>query len=136
MNEIATLLKAHNLKATPQRLSIYEILYNTDEHPNAEMIYNILHASQPTISLATVYKTLDTLVKHGLIQQLNVGEDSFRYDANAKPHPHIKCTRCHRVHDMHHIPGLEEFRENVKKATQFQLTSEQLYFFGICPDCQ
>ncbi len=136
MNELATILKAHNLKATPQRLSIFEILYNTNAHPNAETIYDVLHASQPTISLATVYKTLDTLVKHGLIQQLNVGEDSFRYDASVTPHPHIKCTKCNVVCDMHNIPGIEEFRENVKKATHFQLTSEQFYFFGVCPDCQ
>jgi Fur family peroxide stress response transcriptional regulator len=136
MNELAAILKAHNLKATPQRLSIFEILYNTNAHPNAEMIYAVLHASQPTISLATVYKTLDTLVKHGLVQQLNVGEDSFRYDAHTKPHPHIKCTECNKVYDMYNPPGIEEFKENIKKTTRFKLTSEQFYFFGVCPDCQ
>lgn len=135
MTQTAILLKENNLKATPQRLAIFHMLYNTKSHPSAEMIYTSLHDTHPTMSLATVYKTLDAFSKNGLIQQLNVGEDSFRYDANACAHPHIICTECHQVFDME-LDGVEELRERVKETTSFKLSHEQLYFYGVCPKCQ
>ena len=135
MMEVAELLKTKSLKVTPQRLAIFHMLYNTKSHPSAEMIFNSLHDTHPTMSLATVYKTLDALVKNNLVQQINVGEDSFRYDANAFAHPHIVCTECKRVFDME-IEGLEDFRDQVRKCTNFDLSHEQLYFYGVCPDCQ
>ena len=83
------MLKSQKLKVTPQRLAIFHMLYNTKSHPSAETIYNSLQETHPTMSLATVYKTLDALAKAGLVQQLHLGEDSFRYDATASSHPHI-----------------------------------------------
>ena len=136
MLELTTILKEHNLKVTPQRLSIFRMLRNTTSHPNAEVIYKSLHDEYPTMSLATVYKTLDTLVKHDLIQQLNVGEDSYRYDADTHSHPHIKCTSCSKVIDMYDVKSVLQLREEVTKLTQFDLSHEQLYFYGICPDCK
>lgn len=136
MLELTTILKEHNLKVTPQRLSIFKMLRNTYSHPSAETIYKNLQEEHPTMSLATVYKTLDTLVKHGLIQQLNLGEDSYRYDADSSAHPHIKCTICQKVVDMHHVTSIHELRNEVATLTQFDLSHEQLYFYGVCPSCQ
>jgi Fur family peroxide stress response transcriptional regulator len=136
MLELTTVLKEKNLKVTPQRLSIFRMLRHTVSHPSAETIYNALHDEYPTMSLATVYKTLDALVSHGLAQQLNIGEDSYRYDAETTPHPHIKCTKCNKVVDMHNVKGIHELRQEVTDLTHFDLSHEQLYFYGVCPDCQ
>lgn len=136
MLELTTILKDHNLKVTPQRLSIFRMLRNTTSHPSVETIYTSLHDEYPTMSLATIYKTLDTLVKHNLIQQLNIGEDSYRYDADTRSHPHIKCTSCHKVMDMQHIESIAQLRNEVSEASQFDLSHEQLYFYGICPECK
>lgn len=129
------LLKSKKLKVTPQRLAIFHMLYHTKSHPSAETIYNSLRDTHPTMSLATVYKTLDALVKSDLVQQLNVGEDSFRYDATPQSHPHMICTECHAVHDMA-LDFIDEFRDKVRQHTDFVLSHEQLYFYGICPSCQ
>ncbi len=136
MLELTHILKDHKLKVTPQRLCIFKILRETTTHPTAEMIYTSLQDEFPTMSLATVYKTLDTLVKHGLVQQINVGEDSFRYDANVYSHPHVKCTKCGDVRDIHSLQSISALREEVIALTQFDLSHEQLYFFGICPVCK
>ncbi|PHV71659.1 transcriptional repressor [Sporanaerobium hydrogeniformans] len=136
MLELTQILKEHKLKVTPQRLCIFKILCETTEHPTAEAIYNSLKNEFPTMSLATVYKTLDTLVQHGLIQQLNVGEDSFRYDATVLSHPHVKCVKCGQVMDIHNMQTIKGLREEVKALTHFDLMHEQLYFFGTCPTCQ
>ena len=135
MLEIAARLKEKNLKVTPQRLAIYHMLYHTNTHPSAEMIYSSLHETHPTMSLATVYKTLDALVKNDLVQQINVGEDSFRYDATTASHPHIICTHCNRVFDMEQLP-LQNLRTQVAEASGFEVSHEQLYFYGTCPECK
>lgn len=135
MKELAQRLKARNLKVTPQRLAIFQMLSNSKEHPSAETIYKSLEATHPTMSLATVYKTLDALKKVHLVQELNVGEDCFRYDATTKSHPHIICTSCHEVYDMSSI-YLDDIRSRIEDETNFKLQNEKLYFYGICPKCQ
>lgn len=131
----ADLLRQHQLKVTPQRLAIFHMLMHTNAHPSAETIYNSLHETHPTMSLATVYKTLDALVKASLVQQLNVGEDSYRYDATTKAHPHIVCTTCRQVFDLEG-GALPELRTHVEQLTGFNVNHQQLYFYGICPSCQ
>ena len=135
MLELATILKEHHLKVTPQRLSIFKMLRSNHIHPSAETIYQVLIQEHPTMSLATVYKTIKTLVSSELVQELNVGEGNFRYDANTNYHPHIQCTKCGKVDDIFNI-DVSPIIEDAKKATDFVITSNKLYFYGLCPNCQ
>ena len=100
MEDIISTFKEKKLKLTPQRLAVYQYLKSTTEHPSAETIYKALQPNYPTMSLATVYKTLKTLVEIGLVQELNVGEGNFRYDGNCKEHGHIQCIKCGKVNDL------------------------------------
>ncbi len=129
------ILKSKGLKVTPQRLAIFNVLYHTTSHPSAETIYNSLQETYPTMSLATVYKTLDCFKKNNLVRELNVGEDSFRYDVVVDSHPHLICVECHKVSDMK-SEVLQNIREKVSSETKFKLITEQLYFYGLCPECQ
>ena len=133
--QVTDLLRERGFKVTPQRLAVYKVLSGTTAHPNAEAIYNKLQPKYPTMSLATVYKTLDILSELGLVQVLNVGEESFRYDANTESHPHVHCTSCGRVDD---IFGVDDagFMSEVSSKTVYSLESKQFYFYGIFPDCQ
>ena len=132
---ITGILREKGLKVTPQRLAVYNVLYNTTEHPSAEMIFQKLQPDYPTMSLATVYKTIEVLKEIGLVQALNVGEDSFRYDANVENHPHVKCVVCHRVDDIFDIDA-DGFVEKIADKTDYKLTGKQFYFYGVCPNCQ
>ena len=132
---VTALLREKGFKVTPQRLAIYDVLYNTTEHPSAEVIFNQLQPHYPTMSLATVYKTIEILKEIGLVQVLNVGEDSFRYDANTDNHPHVRCMVCKRVDDIFEV-DTNEFVAKVAEKTAYQLTGQQFYFYGVCPDCQ
>ncbi|SFE75999.1 Fur family transcriptional regulator, peroxide stress response regulator [Thermoanaerobacter thermohydrosulfuricus] len=135
MEEAAALLKQKGLKVTPQRSAILNLLRNTKEHPTAETIYKKLASDFPTMSLATVYKTLEVLKNIGLIQELNVGEGSFRYDANTNSHPHLVCLGCGKVEDLDESV-LQNLIEEVKKHTDYRLVEQKLYFYGYCPVCQ
>ena len=97
--ELTALLRQNGYKVTPQRLAVYEALANTKQHPSAEMLFGTLQPKYPSMSFATVYKTVEILNKLGLIQIINTGEDSFRYDADISEHSHVQCTVCGRVDD-------------------------------------
>lgn len=132
---ITEMLRSNGFKVTPQRLAVYEVLSNTKEHPNAEMIFSSLQATYPTMSLATVYKTIDILNEIGLVQILNAGEDSFRYDADTSEHAHVRCVDCGKVEDLYDL-DVEKFNKGIEKNTHYKLVGQQFYFYGVCPDCQ
>lgn len=135
MKETAQLLREKGLKVTPQRIAVYNMLLHTHEHPNAETIYRTLEATNPTMSLATVYKTLDYFKHLGLVQELNVGEASSRYDATVKCHPHTVCTCCGKVADLY-CDALTNLHEIYADQLDFDVTCEQLIFYGTCSECR
>ena len=128
-------LKQKNLKITPQRLSILEMLSNTTEHPDAETIYKALKPHHPGLGLATVYKTLDAFREAELLQELNVGEGRFRYDANCDSHPHFICGVCERVLDVHGISGIDSLREQAADSLNAHIEQTQVFFYGTCTEC-
>ncbi|HWR38888.1 MAG TPA: Fur family transcriptional regulator [Patescibacteria group bacterium] len=132
---VTSLLRDRGFKVTPQRLAIYSVLEESKAHPSAEMIFNKLQPTYPTMSLATVYKTIEILKEIDLVQILNVGEDSFRYDADTSNHAHVRCIACGRVDDLHGIDP-SAFVSKVAASTEYRLNGQQFYFFGTCPGCQ
>lgn len=134
-SELAKILRDNGCKVTPQRLAVYDMLSHTTGHPTAEMIYQKVKEQYPTMSFATVYKSVEIFSKLGVIQVLNTGEDSFRYDAKTSEHPHIKCTKCGRVNDVSHLDA-RAVESLVENETGFKVNGHQFYFYGICPDCQ
>ena len=134
-SELAKILRDNGCKVTPQRLAVYDMLSHTTEHQTAEMIYQKVKEQYPTLSFATVYHSVDIFSKLGVIQVLNTGEDSFRYDAKTSEHPHIQCTKCGRVNDVSHLDA-RAVESLVENETGFKVNGHQFYFYGICPDCQ
>ncbi|NOW92653.1 Fur family peroxide stress response transcriptional regulator [Clostridium beijerinckii] len=135
MDQIASVFKEKKLKLTPQRLAVYNYLINTTSHPSADVIYSDIHIQYPTMSLATVYKALKTLVDVGLIQEINVGEGNFRYDGNSLPHPHLQCLSCGRVDDFKDL-SLDNLNALAKENTDYQIVSNKVYFYGYCSNCK
>lgn len=135
MIDVVRVLKEKGFKVTPQRIAVYDVLMNTKEHPTVEVIYNKLQPMYPTMSLATVYKSLEMFKELNLVQELNVGEDKFRYDANVKPHPHITCISCGKVDDVDDEMFFN-LSEQVSTKTGYQITGQKLYFYGHCPKCK
>lgn len=135
MNNISKIFKEKNLKLTPQRIAVYKYLQSTKSHPGAETIYKALHEDFPTMSLATVYKALKTLVSVKLVQELNVGEGNFRYDANTASHSHVYCVNCNRVDDIEGI-SFEKLNSTVKDYTDYDILMNQVYFYGLCANCK
>lgn len=134
MDSITATFKEKKLKLTPQRIAVYKYLRSTTEHPSAETTYKALQADYPTISLATVYKALKTLVEVNLVQEINVGEGNFRYDGNPKHHCHIQCSQCGRVDDIHDL-NVSTLNIEAEKSSKYKIHSNKIYFYGICEGC-
>ena len=134
MYVVSQTFKSKGLKLTPQRIAVYEYLLGTKGHPSAEIIYSALIEKFPTMSLATVYKSLKTLCKVALIQELNLGEGNFRYDAIIEDHAHFQCTRCNVVFDLMNVPT-DKVMDAVSLNQVFHIESSKLYFYGSCTEC-
>jgi Fur family peroxide stress response transcriptional regulator len=89
------------LKVTHQRLVILDAVLKMNFHPNVEQIYGKIRPANPSISLGTVYKTLETFVGHGLLARVFTEEGQKRYDPNLKNHGHIYCVNTHEILDYY-----------------------------------
>jgi Fur family peroxide stress response transcriptional regulator len=129
-------LKASDFRITPQRYAVLNVLANSPDHPSAESIHAKLIDHYPTMSLATVYKTVKLLKQEGEILELEFSDLGNRYDGKKPyPHPHVICTECGKIIDPSQL-NLEEITSSMMKETGFKILTHRLDFYGICPDCQ
>ena len=133
-SELTAILRENGYKVTPQRLAVYETLAATHEHPSAEMLYKTLRPKYPSMSFATVYKTVEILNRLHVIQIINTGEDSFRYDADISDHHHVQCTCCGKVEDLFNVDysGIMVFLRGLRKLPQKTLSILKGPRLGSC----
>ena len=119
---------------TRQRKTILSILRQTNSHPGADEIYEMVRKQLPRISLGTVYRNLEVLSDMGLIQKLELGGTIKRFDWNPNKHYHIRCLHCGQVDDAPIAP-LNKLEDELYGATVFSIIGHRLEFEGLCPDC-
>lgn len=138
MSNIPEMLRSKGLKVTPQRIAILSMLMNTKSHPTAEAIFKALEPTNPTMSLATVYKTLDSFTAAGIIQQLSIDGESLHYDYITEFHPHIICSHCGSVRDVDidFSAELDSITNKIKSNSAYDIDKEQLFFYGLCENCR
>ena len=125
--------KQLGLKVTPQRTAIYRELAKTDQHPSTEMIYKNIKDYYPNISLTTVYRTLETFEKHGLISVVSQLYNAARYDAITEPHHHIVCLECKKIEDVYE--DCADYTKLDNKIPDYEVVGFSVLFHGICPQC-
>jgi Fur family transcriptional regulator, peroxide stress response regulator len=129
-------LRQAGLRLTPQRLAICRLLATTDRHPTAQMIFDDLRVEYPSMSLATVYNTLDVLVQLNMIHSLgSAGDDAEHYDGNTDPHINLACISCHRVIDLE-SPQVQTLEREVAENSGYHLLGARFMYYGLCPECQ
>ena len=132
-DELTELFRKQGLRVTPQRQRIFGLLEGNDRHPTAEWVYQEARSEMPTISLKTVYQTLNDLAAMGEIQALDLGTGSARFDPNVGHHHHLVCDRCGRTQDVNvDVSGLELGR---RERQHFSVTSAEIVFRGVCGSC-
>lgn len=132
--ELTELFRERGLKVTAQRQCIFRVLHGSGVHPTAEAVYAVAREEMPTISLKTVYATLNDLAGMGEIQRLEIGTGSARFDPNVEPHHHLVCVSCGKVRDLY-----ADFRHlTVPRDRQqgFTVGTAEVVFRGLCGSCR
>ena len=129
--KMAELLCDRGVRPTPQRLAVYDYLYQHRIHPSAETVYEALVKKHPTFSRTTVYNSLHTLVQAGLVLELAMDTGERHYDADTALHGHFHCRGCGGIIDF----PLNTEAVNRLVPTEFFVENTGIYFSGQCPDC-
>jgi Fur family peroxide stress response transcriptional regulator len=121
---------AHSgLRSTPQREVVYSVLLTKRDHPTADEVYVRVKAALPSISLATVYNCLETLVQCDLVRAVNFERGPTRYCPNLRPHAHFHDEQTGRTHDIDLPPALLENLNGVLPQG-FDAKSVEIMFRG------
>jgi Fur family peroxide stress response transcriptional regulator len=131
--DIASLFRGRGLPLTQQRRAVIEALQKSSEHPSAEEMYRNLKRRYPSLSLATVYKTLHTLRELGLASLVNAPHAEARYDAITGTHHHAICVDCGRIQDLFDR-RLDRLRAP-RGAKGFKTINHSVHFLGRCAGC-
>ena len=128
-------LESKGHRFTEQRAAVFRYLRGSDTHPSADEVFLHVRNEVPGISLATVYKSLETLVGCGLAVKMSFGDGSARYDGRTDPHHHTRCLSCGAVADLPgHVSGTDVQRLG-RGASGFQVTGYRLELTGYCEGC-
>lgn len=134
LTEFENACRKADLKVTHQRLEIFRELAQAHDHPSAEMLYNRIIKRLPTISLDTVYRTLATLEKHGLITRVQTLESQARFEAEMIRHHHAVCRKCGAITDFS-WNTFDEVQVPAELSGWGRITKRNAILEGICNDC-
>lgn len=130
-NQLLDLLREFNIRASVHRLAVLRHVVDNKTHPTADEIFNALASGFPSLSRATVYNVLHVLTDNGILRELEIENNSTRYDFALQPsHGHFKCTCCGKIYDMTISRGLED-----AVPDGFRADCLDVYAKGKCKDC-
>ena len=134
-DELIAALKERDFRLTPQRVELVRLIASSEGHPSAGQLYTRIKSKFPTMSHATVYKTLALLKEMGQVLEIDLRDDSH-YDGNRpQPHPHLICIQCNKI-----IDGEADFDpfaiHKLEQVSGYKILRSQVSFYGLCPDCK
>lgn len=134
-DEVLASLKRMDMKITPQRRLIVDLLKDNTCHPTAEDLFSRVKSQLPNTSFTTIYNTLELLKRMGYLRELKVEAERRHFDPNTKPHHHLFCDHCGTISDLFtEFPEVSGFGK--KSPNGFKVSTAEVLFHGTCGDCQ
>ncbi len=133
MNNYTTILREHNLKATPQRLEITNALY-LNGHISIERLYEIMLKKFNSISLATIYKNINLMLEASFIQEVKIPHAKSVYELTKESHSHTVCNKCEEITDID--LDLSKVETLATDISAFKIENTNLVLSGLCKKCQ
>jgi len=130
-------LRSRGLKMTLARELVFrEILSSPGVHPNADEIRRRLRAKEKDVGLATIYRTLNLLVRSGLVSAVDLGEGHSHFEPEGREaaHGHLICLSCGRVQEFAQA-GIQEAIRRIGEEEGYRLDKFSLQVFGFCREC-
>lgn len=129
MNDLEKKCIDSGLKMTGQRRVILKILSQAEDHPSVEMLYERAKEEDSSISLATVYRTLNLLDEMGLVIKHDFKGTHARFEVNHDSHYHLIDLDSGNVHEFH-SEELETLKEKIAEQLGYELVDYTLELYG------
>jgi Fur family peroxide stress response transcriptional regulator len=125
-------LRKAGYRVTRQRLAVYDFLYRNESHPTVDDIHAGIKGDLPKVSVATVYKSVESLVDIGLVKPIYLGNAATRFDASTEEHAHFRCIACNGIVDVmvNHTPVAKE------ELDHCEIIGSSVEFYGFCASCR
>jgi len=134
--DIKNIFHKRGLKFTPQRRDVLKVLQDTHAYLSINKIHANVKEILPGTGLATVYRSLETLVDLGLVVKVHLEDGCHSYTLAPEGHRHpIVCTDCSKVIEYAECP-IEDLSKKVSKDTGILIQNHFLQLFGKCEECR
>ena len=129
-------LKEHNLRWTPQRKSILKVFLQLEGHVPIDDLHKKIRSEDPTIGIATLYRTMKLLIDSGLAEMHTFNErTTYERLYQVNHHDHLICKICGKTVEFEH-PLIEKYQQEVCERHGFALKSHRMELFGVCSKCK
>jgi Fur family ferric uptake transcriptional regulator len=130
-------LDLQGLKLTSERTALVREIFSIHYHFEADELLFKMKQKNVKNSRATVYRTLELLVKSGLVRRVHLGEDHYHYEhvSGNSHHDHLICTACGGVIEFHD-EVLEARQREICEKKKFTPTFHNLQILGLCDSCR
>jgi Fur family ferric uptake transcriptional regulator len=130
-------LKRKGLKRTRERTALFDEIFSTHRHFDADDLVMRMRQHERKISRATIYRTLELLHECGLVGRVRLNEEKYRYERLRKGehHDHLVCTGCGKVVEFID-PAIERRQDAVCRGHDFVATSHSHQIWGLCAGCR
>lgn len=135
VDEIMRLLVARGGRRTATRQAILEALASSGSHVTADELAAQVQARFPSVSLSTVYRTLDALEELGIIDHVHLGHGRAVYHLSGDDHQHLVCERCQGVEELP-PRKLTPFLRMIERDFGFQVDRGHFAIVGVCRRCR
>ena len=123
------------MRYSKQNEMIYNAVLASTDHPNADMLYQILKKDFPSLSLATIYRNLNKMATNNMLARIAIPGAADRYEAYMGEHYHFLCTSCSRLYDIK-IEQFQDINNTINEYTGHSVTSHNIIFKGKCKNCK
>jgi Fur family peroxide stress response transcriptional regulator len=127
--------RRRGMRVTAQRLAVYRALAEDAAHLTADSVYARLRVGMPGLSLATVYRILDSLEQEGFVRRVSTTGGVARFDANMTPHQHLVCRQCGRIIDLK-VKSFERLKLPRQAMMDFVPEALEIRIIGLCAQCR
>jgi Fur family ferric uptake transcriptional regulator len=135
-NRDRKMLNSAGLRNTSQRALILDVIHEGQGHLDADEIYRRARKKQPRLSLSTVYRTLQTLKRIGLVEEVHLDEAHHHYEIKpSTEHHHLVCLGCGKVVEFE-CSMSQKMKEEVSREKGFKVINTEVRMTGYCPSCR
>jgi Fur family ferric uptake transcriptional regulator len=135
-NRDRKLLSSAGLRNTSQRALILDVIHEGQGHLDADEVYRRARKKRPRLSLSTVYRTLQTLKRLGLVEEVHLDEAHHHYEIKSSTeHHHLVCLGCGKVVEFE-CSMSQKMKEEVSREKGFQVINTEVRMTGYCPSCR